>query len=123
MTTREVCALLGVSQQRVSQLKKAGLLVAEPDREGRIKYERASVEAYAAEMAERKERDTARAAQRRAQQEESRYQLERQRRAEAREREDRQRYEDEQRERMIAALEGISRGLQKCQKPLFPSGI
>lgn len=53
--------MLRVSQQRVSQLHRSGAIVGEEDINGATRFDRASVEAYAADRARRKAESEARA--------------------------------------------------------------
>jgi len=113
LTTRDVCRILGLSQQRVSQLHRSGALIAIPDREGRLRFDRESVERYSHDAADLRERRSDVAARRRAEREEARHRAKREQARAAREREERQRYEDDLRERMVSALESIARSVQK----------
>lgn len=85
LTTRDVRALLAVSQQRVSQLVASGELVAERDSEGRLRYDRITAEEYQRDRAARKAESSETAELRRARQTEARERFARERRrAEAR---------------------------------------
>lgn len=114
MTAREVQGALGVSQQRVSQLVKRGDIAAQRSPvDGRMQYDGASVQAYAAERAARKASSAASADERRARQEEAAYRFERERRRHAEEVERRRRWEDDLKERAVAALERIAKEIGK----------
>jgi phage terminase Nu1 subunit (DNA packaging protein) len=102
--------MLGLSQQRVSQLVRAGAIVADHDAEGRLQYDRASVERYVAERAARLAPDPSIREERKLAQEEARERF-------ARERKRREREEKERRELVISlakrAVEALER-LAKC---------
>jgi hypothetical protein len=104
--------MLALSQQRVSQLVKIGALVVDRDAEGRLQYDRVSVERYVADRAARAAADPALAEERRMQQEEARERF-------TRERKRREREESERRELVISlakrAVEALER-LAKCGK-------
>lgn len=102
-------ALGNVSQQRVSQLVRGGLLVAERDPEGRLQYDRETVDRLVRDRARRAARSDAEADERAALVEEARDRFARQRR-EREERElARRAHLDELLERAVAALERIAR--------------
>lgn len=110
LSLREVKTLLGVSQPRVSQLVKAGELVAERDISGALQFDRATTERYAIDRAAKRERDSVAAEERRMLQTEARERFSRQR---AREREaERERIEtrDALFERAVIALEKLAKG-------------
>lgn len=108
-TTREVQTALGnVSQQRVSQLVREGLLAADRDADGRLKYDRELVDRYVSERAGRAARRDGEAEERSALQAEARERLARERRRVELEKESRRAREDELRERAVTALERIA---------------
>lgn len=97
-----------LSQQRVSQLVREGLLAADRDDDGTLKYDRESVDRLAAERAARAARTSSEAEERRMLQVEARERLarERKRAALAAEVEKARRFELG--ERAVAALERIA---------------
>lgn len=108
MTTREVRATLGgISQPRVSQLVRDGELIAEPDAEGRLRYDRESVIRLARVRAIRAAQSEEGATDKEARNREARDRLKRERERDEREAKARQEYEDDLRERTVKALEGI----------------
>lgn len=104
--------MLALSQQRVSQLVRAGDIVADKDAEGRLQYDRASVERYVAERAQRTARDPIAAEERRMVQEEARERF-------ARARKQREREEVERRDKLLSlavrCVEALER-MAKCGK-------
>jgi hypothetical protein len=113
LTTREVRALLGgISQPRVSQLVKEGLLICEPDGEGRLRYDRPTAEALARNRASRAAATIEGAEERKALQDEARDRFKREReRARAAE-EERTKRLDDLKERTVRALESIAKQLR-----------
>lgn len=108
MTTRETRVALGnLSQQRISQLVRKGVLVVERDANGAYQYDRLSVELEAKRRALHSARDETDAAEKEAMQAEARDRFRRQRQREREAEEARQRHLDELREREVTALEGI----------------
>jgi len=104
--------MLSLSQQRVSQLVRAGELVADRDPDGRLKYDRASVERYVTARAVRLEPDPIVAEEKRLLQIEARERFARERK--------RQRLEERERRDQLIALavrcvEALER-LAKCGK-------
>ena len=111
LATHEVRAMLGISQQRVSQLVKDGTLTAVKDDERRIRYDREEVEQLARDRASRKASRDAEADERKARKAEAQYRLERARRQEAQAKAEAERRELEWRERILTALEKIARNI------------
>lgn len=109
LTTRDVQAMLGVGQSRVSRLVQAGAIVAERDAEGRLKYDRASVEQYAAHRAVQRAPDPALAEERRLAQVEARERFARARRL-------REREERERREALMALAQRAVDALERWAK-------
>jgi len=113
LDTNEVRTMLGgVSQPRVSQLVKQGLLIVEKDPEGRLRYDRITVERYVAGRAEMRARDAQSADERKALHAEARDRFRRQRERERADEEKRQAYLDDLREREVHALELIAAHLK-----------
>ena len=114
LTTRETQALLGgLSQQRISQLVRDGTLAVERDVDGRLKYDRATVEAEARERAARSADTAAHADERRALQAEARDRFRRERERQARVEEERRQAREERADRTLAALERIAACLDR----------
>jgi DNA-binding transcriptional MerR regulator len=106
-TTREVRAALGnLSQQRISQLVRGGLLVAERDPEGRLQYDRETVDRLSRDRAARAARTADDADERAALVEEARDRFRRERRERVIAERARIEYLDSLRERSVVALEG-----------------
>lgn len=105
--------MLGLSQQRVSQLVKNGAIVVDRDSEGRLQYDRVSVERYAAERAASRAVDPAIREERRLAQVEARERFARARKL--REREERE--EREARKALITrAVEALEKMARCCGK-------
>lgn len=112
MTTREVRAALGsLSQQRVSQLVREGILVVDHDANGVLQYDRATVESLASERASKHSRNSANAEERRALRDEANDRFKRQRERERLAEAERIARLDDWRERATIALEGIAKCL------------
>jgi hypothetical protein len=97
----------GLSQPRVSQLVKEGLLVVERDPEGRLRYDREATEKLVRNRAAENAIWNEGADERKALQAEARDRLRRAREREAEEQQEKERILHEQRERTVSALEGI----------------
>jgi len=106
----------GISQSRVSQLSKAGDIIGEPDSQGRMQYDRASVERLAKLRAVQRAASAEHAEEKVAMGEEARARFRRQRAREKEEAERRQAHLDELREREVNALEGILACLKQRQR-------
>lgn len=103
-------ALGNVSQQRVSQLVRAGILVADRDPDGRLQYDRETVDRLVRDRAARAaQRSGADADERAALVEEARDRFARQRRERELQEKARRAHLDELLERAVAALERIAR--------------
>lgn len=105
--------MLGLSQQRISQLVHAGTLAVERDDSGRLKYDRAMVEAEARERAARGASTAAQADERRALQAEARDRFKRERERAAREEAERRAVREDREQRTLAALEKIAQCLAR----------
>jgi hypothetical protein len=109
-TTRQVRTILGnLSQQRISQLVRQGLLVAEPDSDGRLKYDGESVDRMARERAARAARTAEEGSERAALVAEARDRFRRERKAELEAELTRRAKRDELAERAVNALERIAK--------------
>lgn len=114
LTTQEVRVMLGgITQGRVSQLVKSGVLVVERDSEGRYRYDRISAEKYAQNKAAHAALHAEGADERAALQAEARDRFKRQRDRERAAEAERQAHFDELREREVKALEGIHECLRR----------
>lgn len=103
----------GLSQGRVSQLVKEGLLVVERDPEGRLRYDRVTAERLAQNRAARAAIYAEGADERRALQAEARDRLRRERERERAAQEARTKFLDELGERGVKALESIAERLKR----------
>lgn len=105
----------GITQQRVSQLVRDGVLVADRDENGQLQYDRASAEAEARARAVRRSRSAEDAETRKMLHDEARERIRRQRANKAAEAEARARALDDLRERSVRALEGIYECLRRAR--------
>lgn len=109
-TTSEVRQKLGgISQPRVSQLVHEGMLVADYDPDGRLRYDRESVDAYARNRAATKAYKAGEKEERRALNAEQQARFARQRQREREAQAARQANEDELKTRAVVALETIAK--------------
>ena len=116
LTTREVQQTLGnLSQQRISQLVRNGILVAERDGEGRLQYDRESVERLREHRAIQRATSVEDADERKAIQIEARDRFRRQRDKEIAEERARIMARDELQRRQVDALEGIVQCLRQMK--------
>lgn len=113
--SRDVQKILGVTQGRVSQLVREGLLIVEADSEGHYQYDRETVERLARNRAAMKARSAEEADERAALQAEARDRFKRQRELARAEAEARQKHFDALREREVQALEGIYECLRRLR--------
>jgi hypothetical protein len=114
LTTVQVRAILGnISQQRVSQLVRDDILIADKDDEGRLKYDRESVEQYAALRAIKKSSSAQEAEERKLRQVEARERFKRERERVARLEAERRNELDELQRRGVKALEEIAKCLSR----------
>jgi len=102
----------GISQPRVSQLVKEGHLVAERDTDGRMQYDRASVERLAALRAQKRAVNSDEAEEKRLLQEEGRERFKRDRDRERERERKRTEHLDSLKEREVTALEEIAKALK-----------
>jgi multidrug resistance efflux pump len=103
----------GITNARISQLVRAGDLIAHADPEGRYQYDRASVEALARVRAMRTAVSVEQAESRKAMHDESRARIARQREQARSEAAERQKHLDELQERGVRALETIAKCLNQ----------
>lgn len=103
----------GLTQQRISQLVKQGLLVAEMDSGGRYKYDRETAERLARNRAARAALSVEEAEERKVLQAEARDRFRRQREREMAEEKARIEKLDSLCERAVDALEKIAKGLEQ----------
>jgi len=108
--------MLAVGQPRVSQLVKEGALVADKDDDGRMQFDRASVEAYAASRARLRAKTAEEREERSALHAEARDRMAAERKRRQREQEERTAREESRRERIAAALEGIHECLRQPRR-------
>lgn len=116
LSTSEVRAMLGVSQQRVSQLVGVGDLVAERDSEGRLRYDRPTAEQYQRDRVVRRAESRADAESRGARQAEARERFARERRRAELQAAALERTLAEWRERIVSALETIAESMPRDSK-------
>lgn len=113
MTTKEVQkALGGLSQPRISQLVRAGILVAEDDGAGRLWYDRDSVERLARKRAADAARSEEDAESRVALLAERQDKIRRERARAAAAQAERQKRDDDWKQRAVVALEVIAQSLK-----------
>lgn len=105
--------MLGVSQQRISQLVRSGELIAERDPEGRYQYDRIAAERLTSDRARRSAETSAMADERRALQAEARDRFARQRALASKLAAAREAKHDDLLARAVTALERIASALRK----------
>lgn len=104
-----------ISQQRVSQLVRKGVLVVDRDTEGRLRYDRESVERYVAEQAARASLNDRTSDDRKALQAEARDRMKAAREKEAREKAEKEAARNDLLQRAVTALETIASAAKKVR--------